>query len=87
MVGGCPFRKAVAVAAAVGLPVWALGALVAAFAAAAIAVVAYWEPIKAFFARLWEGLGFDVHSLADFNSFARRQGVVHCIKKYLRRGD
>jgi len=45
-----------AVAAAVGLPVWALGALVAAFAAAAIAVVAYWEPIKAFFARLWEGV-------------------------------
>jgi hypothetical protein len=35
---------------------------------------------------LWEGLGFDVHPLADFNSFARRQGVVHCIKKYLRRG-
>ena len=35
---------------------------------------------------LWEGLGFEVHLLADFNSFARRQGVVHCIKKYLRRG-
>jgi hypothetical protein len=37
--------------------------------------------------QLWEGLGFEVHQLADFNSFARRQGVVHCIKKYLRRGD
>jgi len=36
---------------------------------------------------LWNGLGFEVHPLADFNSFARRQGVVHCIKKYLRRGD
>lgn len=36
---------------------------------------------------LWQGLGFEVHALADFNSFARRQGVVHCIKKYLRRGD
>ena len=30
--------------------------------------------------------GFEVQPLADFNSFARRQGVVHCIKKYLRRG-
>ncbi len=37
-------------------------------------------------ARLWEDLGFSVHLLADFGSFARRQGVVHCIKKYLRRG-
>jgi hypothetical protein len=35
---------------------------------------------------LWEGLGFTVHLLADFNEFARRQGVVHCIKKYIRRG-
>jgi hypothetical protein len=34
---------------------------------------------------VWEDLGFEVHALADFNSFARRQGVVHCIKKYLRR--
>jgi hypothetical protein len=38
-------------------------------------------------AQLWEGLGFEVHLLGDFNSFARRQGVVHCIKKYLRRGE
>jgi hypothetical protein len=38
-------------------------------------------------ARLWDDLGFEVHRLADFNSFARRQGVVHCIKKYLRRGE
>jgi hypothetical protein len=37
--------------------------------------------------RAWEDLGFEIHALADFNSFARRQGVVHCIKKYLRRGD
>jgi hypothetical protein len=35
---------------------------------------------------LWESLGFTVHLLADFNAFARRQGVVHCIKKYIRRG-
>ena len=35
---------------------------------------------------LWERRGFTVHLLADFNAFARRQGVVHCIKKYLRRG-
>ena len=38
-------------------------------------------------ARLWADLGFEVHELGDFRSFARRQGVVHCIKKYLRRGD
>ena len=37
--------------------------------------------------RTWEELGFEVHPLGDFRSFARRQGVVHCIKKYLRRGD
>jgi hypothetical protein len=39
-------------------------------------------------ADLWKNkLGFEVHKLADFNVFARRQGVVHCIKKYLERGD
>ena len=37
--------------------------------------------------RLWGTLGFTVHALADFNAFAERQGVVHCIKKYLRRGQ
>lgn len=36
---------------------------------------------------LWEGLGFTVHQLADFDAFARRQGVVHCIKKYIGRGN
>jgi hypothetical protein len=35
---------------------------------------------------LWEGLGYDVKRLGDFNAFAERQGVVHCIKKYLARG-
>ena len=35
---------------------------------------------------LWETFGFTVHLLGDFNEFARRQGVVHCIKKYLARG-
>lgn len=34
---------------------------------------------------LWQGLGFEVHRLGDFNPFASRQGVVHCIKKYLGR--
>lgn len=34
---------------------------------------------------LWRGLGYTVHMLGDFNEFARRQGVVHCIKKYLQR--
>jgi hypothetical protein len=37
---------------------------------------------------LWEeNLGFTTHMLDDFNAFAERQGVVHCIKKYVRRGD
>jgi len=36
---------------------------------------------------LWEELGFTPHLLGDFNDFAERQGVVHCIKKYLTRGD
>jgi hypothetical protein len=35
--------------------------------------------------KLWSARGFEVHPLADFNEFARRQGVVHCIKKYIRR--
>ena len=35
----------------------------------------------------WEKLGFEVHALGDFNEFAARQGVVHCIKKYIERGD
>jgi hypothetical protein len=34
----------------------------------------------------WEELGFKVHMLGNFNGFAERQGVVHCIKKYLERG-
>jgi hypothetical protein len=37
--------------------------------------------------RLWTELGFQVHPLGDFNAFARRQGVVHCVTKYLRRGE
>lgn len=36
--------------------------------------------------QMWEGLGYRVHLLGDFNPFAERQGVVHCIKKYLARG-
>jgi hypothetical protein len=34
---------------------------------------------------LWQQRGFQVHTLADFNAFAARQGVVHCIKKYITR--
>ena len=34
-----------------------------------------------------ESFGYTVHLLGDFNKFARRQGVVHCIKKYLDRGN
>jgi hypothetical protein len=36
---------------------------------------------------LWEKLGFTVHLLGNFIDFAQRQGVVHCIKKYLKRGN
>ena len=36
---------------------------------------------------LWTKQGFTMHQLGDFHSFARRLGVVHCIKKYLARGD
>lgn len=35
----------------------------------------------------WEQLGFTVHMLADFDPFARRRGVVHCISKYLSRSE
>ena len=45
------------------------------------------EPIDREMQSLWERQGFTVHLLGDFNPFARRQGVVHCIKRYLRRGD
>ncbi len=37
--------------------------------------------------RVWEELGFTVHQLADFNVFAQNLGSVHCIKKYLARGQ
>ncbi|HVL04768.1 MAG TPA: hypothetical protein VM388_02190 [Acidimicrobiales bacterium] len=45
------------------------------------------EPVDEEMRALWERLGFEVHLLGDFNPFAQRQGVVHCIKKYLRRGE
>lgn len=44
-------------------------------------------PLDAHMTSTFEGFGYTVHPLADFNAFARRQGVVHCIKKYLDRGD
>ena len=44
------------------------------------------QPVDEAMKTLWEGRGFTVHMLGDFNAFARRLGVVHCIKKYLRRG-
>jgi hypothetical protein len=43
-------------------------------------------PVDRAMRALWERRGFTVHLLADFNAFASRQGVVHCIKKYLGRG-
>jgi hypothetical protein len=45
------------------------------------------RPIDDAMKRLWEERGFTVHLLGDFDPFARRQGVVHCIKKYLGRGN
>jgi len=45
------------------------------------------KPIDAEMKSIWEALGFTVHLLGDFNKFAERQGVVHCIKKYLTRGE
>lgn len=45
------------------------------------------KPIDAEMTHLWTELGFTVHALGDFNAFAERQGVVHCIKKYLQRGE
>jgi hypothetical protein len=43
-------------------------------------------PVDEAMKSLWTQQEFTVHALADFNKFARRQGVVHCIKKYLERG-
>jgi hypothetical protein len=43
-------------------------------------------PIDEEMKRFWEQREFTVHALGDFNTFAERQGAVHCIKKYLRRG-
>lgn len=34
---------------------------------------------------IWQGLGFDVHALADFHSFARNLGAAHCVAKCLAR--
>jgi hypothetical protein len=45
------------------------------------------KAIDAEMKRIWTTLGFTVHALGDFNAFAERQGVVHCIKKYLQRGS
>lgn len=36
---------------------------------------------------MWESFGYTVHMLGDFNAFAERAGVVHCISKYLGRSD
>jgi hypothetical protein len=42
-------------------------------------------PVDAEMKRIWEGLGFAVTQLGDFNPFAQNLGSVHCIKKYLER--
>lgn len=49
-----------------------------------------WESLSATDAankRLWESLGFEVIQLVDCHPFAGYNGVVHCIKKYLVRGE
>lgn len=38
-------------------------------------------------ARIWESLGFEVHRLGDFHPFAENLGALHCIKKYIARGQ
>jgi hypothetical protein len=38
-------------------------------------------------AGIWESLGFTVRMLGDFHAFAENLGAVHCIKKYLARGQ
>src|SRR3954471_790566 len=45
------------------------------------------KPIDEAMRTLWQNLGFTVHALGDFNKFVERQGAVHCIKKYMRRGN
>lgn len=43
--------------------------------------------VDAWVEKFWaEELKFTPHMLGDFHPFARRQGVVHCIKKYVARG-
>ena len=44
------------------------------------------KPLDDHMKNLCECFEFRVHMLGDFNEFARRQGVVHCVKKYLNRG-
>ncbi len=36
---------------------------------------------------IWESLGYNVELLTDFHPFAEELGAVHCISKYLGRGD
>lgn len=36
---------------------------------------------------IWRGLGYEVRFLGDFHPFAENLGAVHCIKKYLARGN
>lgn len=48
------------------------------------------EPLGAIDAehrRIWEALGFSVSQLGDFNPFAFNLGALHCIKKYVARGE
>lgn len=43
--------------------------------------------IDDFMEKLWIGFKFRPHMLGNFDSFARRSGVVHCLKKFIERGD
>ena len=43
------------------------------------------EPTDRANVEIWQGLGFEVHLLADFHSFARNLGAAHCLAKCLGR--
>lgn len=46
---------------------------------------AQFSPLDDEMERLWEKEDFEVICLGDFNEFVMRDGVVHCITKYLSR--
>jgi hypothetical protein len=37
--------------------------------------------------RIWAGLGFVTHQVADFHAFAQRLGALHCVTKFIERSS